>query len=95
MYGTTVLSKGYIQLKSQTNNYFKDRSLSCNSKGSSSVASCSGGGVLCSVDAELVDVLAVLRFSHVVRGRCALRAFGSSLDSLEFADERDFLTQLS
>ena len=56
------------------------------------MASCSCGGVLCSLDAEPVDVLAVLGFSHVVRGRCALRAFGSSLDSLEFADERDFLT---
>ena len=59
------------------------------------MVSCSGGGVLCSLDAELVDVLAVLGFSHVVRGRCASRVFGSSLDSREFADERDFLTQLS
>ena len=32
------------------------------------MASCSGGKVLCSLDAELVDVLAVLGFSHVVRG---------------------------
>ena len=59
------------------------------------MVSCPGGGVLCSLDAELVDVLAVLGFSHVVRERCASRAFGSSLDSLEFADEGDFLTQLS
>lgn len=59
------------------------------------MVSCSGGGVLRSLDAELVDVLAVLGFSHVVRERCASRASGSSLDALEFADERDFLTQLS
>ena len=58
------------------------------------MVSCSGRGVLRSLDAELVDVLAVLGFSHVVRERCASRASGSSLDSLEFADERDFLTQL-
>ena len=46
--------------------------------------------VLCLLDARLV--LAVLGFSHVVRGRCASRAFGSSL---EVADKRDFLRQLS
>ena len=57
------------------------------------MVSCSGGGVLCSLDAGIV--VAVLGFSHVVRGRCALLAFGSSLESLEFSDKRDFLRQLS
>ena len=71
--------------------YFKDRSLSFNSKRSASLmVSRVGGEVSCSLDFALL--LAVPGFNHAVRGQCTSRAFRSLL---AFADERDFLRQLS